>query len=245
MEISKKIAWAKGLICNNWKGDKEYKVRAKKFTYSSNGLIHTITASPDGEDRYMVRMSTDKEEGRRIGYLTGSGKKWVGEMAGEHGFNAVSAKIACLLMADHAVSKKPKTEILAVKPAGKKHQVVTVKGNASPTYRKKPCKNCPWRVDAVGQFPAEAFRHSANTSFDMSEHTFGCHESGTGKPATCAGFLLKGADNNMAVRIKRIKGTYKDDVTDGGHALHENYRAMAIANGVPADDPALKMCRDR
>jgi hypothetical protein len=29
-----------------------------------------------------------------------------------------------------------------------------------------------------------------------------------------------------------MSGAIEDDVVDGGHALHENYRAMAIANGV-------------
>jgi hypothetical protein len=41
-----------------------------------------------------------------------------------------------------------------------------------------------------------------------------------------------------------MSGKYKNDVTDGGHVLHANYRAMAIANGVKADDPALSYCRD-
>jgi len=30
----------------------------------------------------------------------------------------------------------------------------------------------------------------------------------------------------------------------GGVALDPNYRAMAVAQGVPADDPALANCRD-
>ena len=33
-------------------------------------------------------------------------------------------------------------------------------------------------------------------------------------------------------------------LVDGGHELHENYRAMAIANGVAPDDPVLGACRD-
>jgi len=36
-----------------------------------------------------------------------------------------------------------------------------------------------------------------------------------------------------------------DDRAAGAwYQLHENYRAMAIANGVPADDAALTACRD-
>lgn len=137
-----------------------------------------------------------------------------------------------------------RTTITNIRPVDNEHQVVTVTSqDGSRLYRKKPCKNCPWRVDAVGVFPAEAFRHSANTAHDMSQHTFGCHQSGTSKPATCAGFLLRGADHNLSVRMGRMTGRYKDDITDGGHALHNNYRAMAIANGVDARDPALDRCR--
>lgn len=125
---------------------------------------------------------------------------------------------------------------------GEDHQVVTVTGGSC-GYRRQPCAKCPWRVDAVGEFPADAFRHSARTAYDMAQEQFSCHDSGTSKPATCAGFLLRGADHNLSVRMQLIKGkTY--EVQDGGHALHENYRAMAIANGVPADDPVLAPCRD-
>ena len=92
-------------------------------------------------------------------------------------------------------------------------------------------------------FPAEAFRHSANTAYDMSDHSFGCHQSGSKRPATCAGFLLRGADHNLSVRLGYMTGQYQDDVSDAGEDLHESYRDMAIANGVDPDDVALKHCR--
>ncbi|HGO6104929.1 TPA: DUF6283 family protein [Burkholderia cepacia] len=78
----------------------------------------------------------------------------------------------------------------------------------------------------------------------ITPETFACHESGVRKPAMCAGFLLHGADHNLSVRIKSIQGDRFDDVEDGGHQLYENYRAMAIANGVSPDDPVLAQCRD-
>lgn len=130
-----------------------------------------------------------------------------------------------------------------VRPAGDDHQVITIIGGNG-LYRKKPCKTCPWREDSVGEFPAEAFRHSAETAYDMSEHQFSCHTSGTTKPAVCAGFLLRGAQHNLSVRLGYIRGRYKDDVKDGGHKLFPNYRAMAVANGVDPDDPVLAKCRD-
>ena len=144
------------------------------------------------------------------------------------------------------------TKITNIRPAGfnergQEHQVITVTSSGETRkhgYRRKPCKSCPWRVDAVGEFPAEAFRHSAETAYDMSQNAFGCHESGKDKPATCAGFLLRGADHNLGVRMNRIMGQSFDDVTDGGHELHKNYRAMAVANGVAPTDPVLTACRD-
>ncbi|QOI07943.1 DUF6283 family protein [Pseudomonas savastanoi] len=136
--------------------------------------------------------------------------------------------------------KKP--EVIQTRPAGDDHQVVTVVGG-SWKYRKRPCPKCPWREDATGEFPPEAFIHSAGTAEDMSQHTFACHDSGCEKPATCAGFLLRGADHNLTVRLKTMTGEYKHDVTDGGHSLHGSYKAMAIANGVDPDDPALLLCR--
>lgn len=129
-----------------------------------------------------------------------------------------------------------------IRPAGSEHQVVSVKGGCE-SHRKKPCSDCPWRTDAAGVFPAEAFLHSAHTSFDMSTASFACHQSGTNKPATCAGFLLR-ADHNLSTRLKQLRGEIDmESVSDGGHVLHDDYRSMAIANGVPADHPGLSHCR--
>lgn len=133
--------------------------------------------------------------------------------------------------------------ITMTRAAGADHQVVTVEGCKSGTYRRRPCAQCPWRKDAVGVFPAEAFVHSANTAYDMSEHMFGCHDSGTSKPAACAGFLLHGAHHNLAVRLQRVLGRIRDDVTAGGVDLHQSYKEMAIANGVDRSDSHLLACR--
>jgi hypothetical protein len=138
---------------------------------------------------------------------------------------------------------RKQTRITRIRPADDNNQVITVEGGNA-LYRRQPCPKCPWRVDAVGEFPAEAFRHSANTAYDMAKETFGCHESGAKKPATCAGFLLRGGDHNLNVRLGFMTGKYKDDVSDGGHVLHVNYRAMAVANGVEPNDPVLTDCRN-
>lgn len=138
---------------------------------------------------------------------------------------------------------RPKARVVGLRMAGPDHAVVTIKGgNAG--YRREPCGGCPWRVDQVGTFPAEAFRHSANTAYDMAQHAFSCHESGKEKPATCAGFLLRGAAHNLLARMRWGRGDWAEGVSDGGHELFQSYRAMAEANGVPADDPALALCRE-
>ena len=139
---------------------------------------------------------------------------------------------------------KRKVNITDVRPAGNDHQVIEVTSSGGKKlYRRKPCSDCPWRVDATGVFPAEAFKISAPTSYDMSNRTFACHQSGQEKPATCAGFLLRGADHNLSVRMSQIKGEILDDICDGGHELHAGYREMAIANGVDPNDPVLRDCR--
>lgn len=127
---------------------------------------------------------------------------------------------------------------------GELHQVVSIAGGKF-AHRREPCATCPWRADTVGEFPAEAFRLSASTAYDQSMRHFSCHESGAEKPAVCAGFLLRGAEHNLSVRFKIVTGKYNPGtVSDGGHALHASYRAMAIANGVAADDPIIQPCRE-
>ena len=131
------------------------------------------------------------------------------------------------------------TRTINVQPAGEGHQVVTDFSVKPHGYRRKPCSTCPWRIDAVGEFPAEAFRHSANTAYDTADQEFGCHQSGRDKPTTCAEFLLRCAHHNLIIRMKIIAGKIDvASVCDAGLALFDNYRAMAEANGASPNDPA-------
>lgn len=131
------------------------------------------------------------------------------------------------------------------------HRVLTLDGQrgsaARHAHRARPCEECPWRSDLpTGAFPAAAFRHSARTAYDMAQTTFACHRQGKEKPATCAGFLLRGADDNLAIRFAVMKGRLNPRaVDDGGFPLYASYRAMAVANGVAADDQVLAPCRGR
>lgn len=111
-------------------------------------------------------------------------------------------------------------------------------------HRRQPCAECPWRLDQPRRFKPARFRALADTAHDMSSSLFTCHKSPEDKPVVCAGFLLRGADHNMSVRLMLLRGELDlAAVGDGGHALYADYRAMAVGNGVRADDPVLRECR--
>lgn len=142
-------------------------------------------------------------------------------------------------------NRKPrrKAKVTQTRLADENNAVLTVEGGEF-AYRRQPCGGCPFRVDQTGAFPAEAFRHSAATAYDSAMSTFSCHEAGSGKPQVCAGFLVCNSDHNLRVRLAVMQGEINlDEVHDGGLELHEDYRAMAVANGVPEDDPVIAPCR--
>jgi hypothetical protein len=109
----------------------------------------------------------------------------------------------------------------------------------------RPCKNCPWRLDATpGEFPIERYRQLASTAEDMSRVIFQCHKTSDEEPVACAGFLARGSLHNLSVRMAMISGQLDPRGRDGGLDLHPNYRSMAVAQGIPADDPSLARVRD-
>lgn len=97
----------------------------------------------------------------------------------------------------------------------------------------------------MGAFPPESFRLSARVAYDMAESVFACHDTRVvEKAAICAGFLLRGAAHSLAIRLAYLRGQIDPgSISDAGLALHKSYRAMAVANGVAGDDPALAPCR--
>ena len=110
--------------------------------------------------------------------------------------------------------------------------------------RAEPCGTCPWRKDvSPGRFEADAFRLLADTGYDQSARVFQCHASPDAAPRLCAGFLARGAEHNLAVRLAYFTGRLGPKDRSGGHQLYDDYRAMARANGLPSDDPALLPCR--
>lgn len=111
--------------------------------------------------------------------------------------------------------------------------------------RKKPCENCPWRKDvAPGEFDQDRYRELARCGEDMSLVLFTCHKSTEIDPVVCAGFLERGATHNLSVRLALMANRLQPMDRSGGHDLYPNYRAMAVAQGIHADDPAMARCRD-
>jgi hypothetical protein len=139
--------------------------------------------------------------------------------------------------------KARRPRIIAKQKAGPRHQVLVIHGrkDGSKAACAMPCATCPWRKDAVGAFPAQAFRISAPTAYDMARQTFACHSAGRDNPMDCAGFVLHGSDHNLRARVNRARGLYRG-VSAGGHALFKSYREMAVANGVAPDDTLLQPC---
>ena len=142
-----------------------------------------------------------------------------------------------------------KPRITNKRMAGKDHAVLTLEGQDKKRARPSPCPECPWRKDAVGVFPAEAFKHSAPTGYDVPEliakgitpSTFACHAQGSNKPADCAGFLLsQSAAHNLALRMRT--GKPPKVANPEGLDLFQDYYQMAVANGVPPDDPSITPC---
>lgn len=110
-------------------------------------------------------------------------------------------------------------------------------------YQTRPCLECPWRCDVPpGQFPPERFIALAETAYDRALVQFGCHLL---DDVGCAGFVLRGAEHNLGARLAICYGRLDPRAADdGGLLLYQDYRAMAVANGVPPDHPALKPCRE-
>lgn len=139
------------------------------------------------------------------------------------------------------------SRIVGRRMAGNAHAVLSVVGGGA-GFRRRPCGDCPWRRDAVGGFPAEAFIHSANTAMasiasaddiDGATHAFACHQSGADKPATCAGYILR-AQDTISWRMNVVTGQFDPrEVSDGGIPLWPGYYEMAVANGVDPEHEAL------
>lgn len=107
-------------------------------------------------------------------------------------------------------------------------------------HAKIPCVECPWRTDVpVGKFPPERYIALAPTAYDLAGTVFACHMSKDGGEFACAGFILQSSAHNLMCRFARMRFDVRSP-----YPLFDNYRELAIANGVEEDEPALRNCRD-
>ena len=83
-------------------------LRAKWYTFQIGKRQFQVKAEPEGECRYMVRMSELDAKGLlvphranlRIGYLTGHAQSWLAEYFGAHPSTpAATARAACMAIA--------------------------------------------------------------------------------------------------------------------------------------------------
>jgi hypothetical protein len=111
-------------------------------------------------------------------------------------------------------------------------------------YARKPCDECPWRIDVpCGKFPPERFQSLASTAVDMAMTLFACHKSPAGKEFPCAGATIR-QPHNLRLRLLASAGEIDPEkVSDGGFVLFANYWEMAVANGVPPLHPSLRGVR--
>lgn len=67
--------------------------------------------------------------------------------------------------------------------------------------------------------------------------------SGSDKSAVCAGFLLRGAEHNIGIRLRYACGDIEPNSIKSNVELYGSYREMAEVNGVDPADPKLARCR--
>ncbi|WP_282204250.1 DUF6283 family protein [Kitasatospora fiedleri] len=95
----------------------------------------------------------------------------------------------------------------------------------------RPCsgeKVCPWRLDApTGQFPAAVYEQLCPGNRTAGPRgAFGCHSSGPARTLLCAGWLLAGADGNLAVLAMMDSGALPRLELPADVALYPSYELV-------------------
>lgn len=107
--------------------------------------------------------------------------------------------------------------------------------------RKRPCTECPWRVDVEpGQFPAERYEALQSTAggpgaeVPLGGPMFACHKSAEGGEIACAGWLAVCGRDHISVRYLAAMGEVDPEALDPASdwpELFPTYDAMAEAQG--------------
>lgn len=107
---------------------------------------------------------------------------------------------------------------------------------------RKPCENCPWRVDAPRDYwDPQHFHDIANNCRDDGMHTMLCHKAnnlplGAKDPNAppCQGWIRVMGFNAIGVRILSITGKVTPEEVDDreGLDLFESFEDMLRANKI-------------
>lgn len=100
---------------------------------------------------------------------------------------------------------------------------------------KRPCDECPWRVDAEpGRFAPERWAALAASSADergfgpeYGNPLFACHKTPEGEERACAGWLAREGANHPTVRLAVLLGDVPACALDPGEGwpdLHPDFQ---------------------
>jgi Family of unknown function (DUF6283) len=84
---------------------------------------------------------------------------------------------------------------------------------------------------------------SANRAYDQSMHQFAYHVSGSETPRPAPGSCFAMRPTTSVSVSPRLTGKIDPNELREMVPLHPSYRAMAEANAMPPDDPALRSTR--
>lgn len=105
---------------------------------------------------------------------------------------------------------------------------------------KRPCDECPWRVDAEpGRFTQERWEALMDSDATeapqaMGAPLFACHKTPAGEERACAGWLAQVGHRHLAVRLAVISGDVPGEALapkPDWPPLHESVREAAEHDG--------------
>ncbi|WP_235204510.1 DUF6283 family protein [Nocardia otitidiscaviarum] len=116
-------------------------------------------------------------------------------------------------------------------------------------HQKRPCAECPWRVDAEpGRFGPERYESLACTAGTRGNEAhlgapmFACHKTVEGRDKACAGWLAVAGANHLGVRLAVAMNRLDPKALEPGvdwPVLYSSFEEMAAFNGLEVPPDAL------
>ena len=116
----------------------------------------------------------------------------------------------------------------------------TTETDASPTKIRRPCSNCPWRVDAPrGHWHRDHFTEIWRSCQDDGRHVMICHKSGAlpveeRGSVPCQGWIRVMKFDAIGVRVLAMSGkiSVEEVEDDDGPSLFSTFEEMLRANKI-------------